>query len=250
MIASFHVVEYQRRAFVPPKRLAQEVDGLRFWRPLNIGGDFGWFREHPSRWGLYRRMKPDFRRWAFIGVWDDESAVDVFLSDSPTGEAWADAAAEAWHVWLQPVHVTGPWEAMRALEGSEDRGARRDGPAVFIVRLDLSLRGTLAMWGSAAPSLLPHLAGGDDMLLGIPLVDRPYVQPVSFSVWRSDDAAMQWVHREGGHERALGRVKGSQRSLVERHSSAQFHPIRAQGTWQGRNPLERATFEDAGRVTK
>src|SRR5438093_2839617 len=180
MIASFHVLQYSKRALAPPRRLAGRVDGLCFWRPLNIGGDFGWFREHPNRWGLYRRMKPDFRRWAFYGVWADEGALDEFLEYSPLAQSWSDGCSEALHLWLRPLHVTGPWRGMQALVGSE-AAIPRDAPVAVLVRLDLTFRGALAMWGSAAPHVFHHIPESSELLMGIPLVDRPYVQPVSFT---------------------------------------------------------------------
>ena len=39
MIASFSILTHRKRQFSPPKRLAGQVPGLRFWRPLNVGGD-------------------------------------------------------------------------------------------------------------------------------------------------------------------------------------------------------------------
>jgi hypothetical protein len=194
LIASFHVVEHRKRLFSPPKRLAGNVAGLRFWRPLNIGGDFAWFREHPGRRNLYPRLKPDFRRWAFYAVWDDEAALDEFLTASEIGRGWSEAAAEACHFWLRPNRVRGPWQGMQVLRGSESAG-QDDAPVAYLARLDLSPRGALAMWGSAAPNLLHHLPGSDELLLGLTLVDRPYVQPVSFSVWRSPQGATSFTRR-------------------------------------------------------
>jgi hypothetical protein len=236
LIASFHIVEYRERAFSPPKRLAGRVAGLRFWRPLNIGGDFAWFREHPSRWSLYPRLKPDFRRWAFYAVWDDEAALNEFLAASEIGRAWNEAAAEACHFWLRPNRVRGPWQGMQVLRGSESAGPA-DAPVAYLARLDLSPRGTLAMWGSAAPNLLHHLPDSDQLLLGLPLVDRPYVQPVSFSVWRTPQSAMTFAHRDQGHRDAVRRVRRSQHDVVERFSSGRFEPYRCDGTWNGRNAL-------------
>jgi hypothetical protein len=236
MIASFHVLEYRNRVFSPPKRLVGRVEGLRFWRPLNIGGDFGWFRDHPGRWGLYRRLKPDFRRWAYFGVWEDGPALETFLAQSTVGRSWTEQGAEAWHLWLRPSRVKGPWEGMRILEGSEAK-TRSDGPLVVITRLDLSLRGTLAMWGSAAPYVLHHIPSGDALLAGIPLVDRPYQQPVSFTVWRSADAALAFAYRREGHQEAISRVRNSQHNVVDRSSTGRFDPYRCEGTYQGRNPL-------------
>lgn len=236
MIASFHIVEYRKPKLSPPKRLANAVAGLRFWRPLNVGGDFAWFREHPSRRSLYPRLKPDFRRWAFYAVWDDETALEEFRTASKTGRAWSETTVQACHLWLHPTRVRGSWEGTRLLHGHE-RAEETDGPVAHIVRLDLSLRGTLAMWGSAAPQLLHHLPDRNDMLLGLPLVDRPYVQPVSFSVWRTPQSAMTFAYRDKGHTGAVARVRRSQPNLLDRYSTASFKPYRCDGTWNGRKIL-------------
>ena len=243
MIASFHTVEYRKRALSPPNGLAGHVAGLRFWRPLNIGGDFAWFREHPGRRSLYPRLRPDFRRWAFYAVWDDEAALNDFLTASETGRRWSEATAEACHFWLRPNRVQGPWEGMQVLQGSES-ARQEDGPVVHLVRLDLSVRGALAMWGSAAPNLFHHLPGGDELLLGLPLVDRPYLQPVSFSVWRTPQSAQNFAYRQEGHRTAVERVRRSQDDLVERYSSGRFEAYRCEGTWRGRNALARLDADE------
>ena len=235
-IASFHIVEYRKPKLSPPKRLANEVVGLRFWRPLNIGGDFGWFREHPSRWSLYPRLRPDFRHWAFYAVWEEESALEEFLTASKTGRGWSESTVQACHFWLRPQRARGSWEGTQLLQGHESV-EETDGPVAHIVRLDLSLRGTLAMWGSAAPDLLHHLPDSSELLLGLPLVDRPYVQPVSFSVWQTAQHATTFAYNQKGHTDAVARVRRSQPNLLERYSTASFNPYRCDGTWQGHNIL-------------
>lgn len=237
MIASFHLIEYRQRRLAPPKRLAGQVPGLRFWRPLNVGGDFAWFRAHPTRWALYPRLRPDLRRWAFYAVWQDPESLAEFLARSATGQSWRDAAAEAYHLWLRPVQAHGPWLGAQLLHGSEV-SAPVAGPVAYLARLDLSLRATVAMWGSAAPALLPHLPDRDELLLGIPLVDRPYTQPVSFSLWRTPEAARAFAYRGGGHRAAIRRLQRAQHDVVVRFSAAGFEPVRHDGTWQGRDPLQ------------
>lgn len=239
MIASFHVVEYRKPVFSPPRRLSRQVPGLHFWQPLNIGGDFAWFREHPGRWSLYPRLRPDFRRWAFYAVWEEEAALEEFLAASETGRRWSETSREACHFWLRPNRARGAWKGTQLLQGSE-AAAPADGPVAHIVRLDLSLRGTLAMWGTAAPNLLHHLPDSTELLLGLPLVDRPYMQPVSFSVWRTSQSAATFAYREKGHRDAVERVRRSQANLLDRYSTASFDPYRCKGTWKGRNALDLA----------
>ena len=237
MIASWHLVEYRRRVLSPPRRLADRVDGLLFWRPLDIGGDFSWFRDHPSRWALYRRLKPDFRHWAFYAVWEDDAALERFLANPPG--RWADDWTEALRFRLRPIAGRGPWAGIEALEATAAESAS-EGPVAHIVRLDLSLRGTLAMWGSAAPHILHFLPDAHDLLLGLPLVDRPYMQPVSFSLWRSAEAVRQFARRPEGHRRSVERVQRSQHDLHAWYSTASFEPYLCEGTWRGRNPLANA----------
>src|SRR5262249_21612797 len=213
MIASFHIIEYRRPVLLPPKRLAEQVAGLRFWRPLNVGGDFGWFHDHPGRWGLYARLKPNLHRWAFYAVWERDSALDEFLTSSNTGRTWNEETNEACHLWLRPQRARGAWRGTEVLQGVKSTGPT-DGRVAHIVRLDLSLRGTLAMWGSAAPALLHHLPDSTDLLLGLPMVDRPYVQPVSFSVWRTAESATTFAYHGQGHQDAVARVERSQHDLL------------------------------------
>jgi hypothetical protein len=91
--------------------------------------------------------------------------------------------------------------------------------------------------GSAAPALLHHLPDRGELLLGVPLVDRPYTQPVSFSLWRTPEAAMAFAHTPGGHRDAIRRLQRSQHDVVARFSSGGFEPYRSEGTWKGHDPL-------------
>ena len=233
MIASFHIIQYRKMVVFPPTPKTADTPGLRFWRPLNIGGDFAWFREHPSRWSLYPRLRPDFHRWAFYGVWDDDATLDRFMADSKTAVLWEQAAVEACHLRLRPSHIRGPWNGMQVLSGSETphpAGA----PLACLARADLSPRGVLAFWGSAAPDLLRHLPNDDRLLLGIPLVDRPYAQPVSFSIWRTSADATDFVRHGDDHRAAVRRVQRSQPDFTARFSSGRFEPYRCEGSWAGR----------------
>ena len=69
-------------------------------------------------------------------------------------------------------------------------------------------------------------------------MDRPDTQPVSFSLWRTAEAAMAFAHRDGGHRDAVRRLQRPQRDVVARFSSAGFDPYRCSGTWQGRDPMQ------------
>lgn len=236
MIASFHTLAYRRRVFSPPRRLEGSVAGLRFWRALNIACEFSWYRAHAGRLQLWRTLRPNPRHWAFYALWEDEAALDAFLETSTVARTWADSCTEAWHLWLRPAGVSGPWDGLQLLRGSEVEAPRGE-PLVCLAHLDLTLRGTLAMWASSAPGITHHLPDGERLLASLALVDRPYVQPMSFSVWSSLDAAMAFVHRDGQHATAVSRIEKVQADAVRRFSSGRFQPYRTRGTLNGRDPL-------------
>jgi hypothetical protein len=236
LIASLHLVEYERRVFSPHRYVASQVAGMRFWQPFNVIGDIGWFRAHPGRWNVYRSLwKPDFRRWAYYAVWDGEPALDTFLTGSEAGREWL-AAGETCHFWLRPNRVRGPWQGAQLLRGSE--GARpAQGPIAYLTRADMSPRGALAFWRSAAPHLSYHLPDRDEMPLALALADFSYLRLVAFSLWRTQEVAFRFAYREQGHREAVERVRQSQRDVVERFSAASFEPYRSEGAWQGRTVL-------------
>jgi hypothetical protein len=241
VLASFHVVHFRRPKIVPPRKLVGKVEGLRYWGALNVGGNFHELREsaHP-RWALYQKLKPDFFRWAFFGVWDDEAALAHFLGQSSIGRAWTERSREALHLWLKPIRLRGRWVAIQELAGAEESHLPKS-PVAFITPLDLSLGSTLRMWLSAAPSILPYVPTAKDVVLALPLVDRPYTQPMTFTIWKSIDQALAFAYRDGHHSRAVEHVDQKRADFSERcFSAAAFYPWRAVGTWNGQDPLAQA----------
>ena len=105
------------------------------------------------------------------------------------------------------------------------------------------------MWGSAAPNILHHLPERNELLFGLPLVDRPYVQPVSFSLWKSAESATTFAYRDEGHRDAVARVRRSQKNLLDSYSTASFEPYRCDGAWKGNNPLAAALSPDDSTIS-
>src|SRR5262249_20760011 len=154
-----------------------------------------------------RFLKPNLREWAFLGVWDADDDVDRFLA-SPLGGRWAGESTELWTVWLKPASARGDWGGARALAGVEPNGLAR-APAAFITRLQLPVSALAAMWLSAVPRLTPELSSVDGLLMGVPIMGRPPVQPMTFSIWRSLDDAQEFAYRGEPHAEAVRRVQRS-----------------------------------------
>ncbi len=234
MIASFHLVTFRRRKVLPGGRSPGRVDGLRFWRAMSTGKDP--FLSIPPDVSRVRLLKPNFREWAFFGVWESEADVDRFLTASRVADIWKDDSDETWSVWLEPVSSRGDWPGVKALHGSEANALPR-APAALITRLDLPIGALGAMWLSAVPEIATHTPSVPGLLAGVPIMDRPYVNPMTFSVWSSIDDAMAFAYRGAPHQQAVGRLRKTCEDIASRLSSARFYPYRSVGTWKGANPL-------------
>jgi len=237
MVASFHLVTFRRRRLLPTRGSAGRVQGLRFWKAFWTAKDP--FLRIPPDVSRLRLLRPNLREWGFFGVWETEADLDRFLAGSRISGVWKEKSTETWSVWLKPASSRGQWPGAKALSGVEQNDLPRS-PAAFITRLDLPLGALGAMWLSAVPGLVTQLPSVPGLLTGVPLMDRPYVEPMTFSLWRSVDDAMSFAYREAPHPRAVGRLRKADKEIASRFSSARFYPYRSEGTWKGGNPLAEA----------
>ena len=149
-IASFHLVrEGPWRGPLALARLAVDrpalhrVRGLRFFRLLGTGR------------GATTSVSVDPRRTAMFAVWDDETALDEFLSRAAIARRWR-SAEEVYSVRLRALRGHGTWRGVAILEGLS--AGRADGPVAVLTRADVRLRRWLPFLG-AGPAV-SGMAGG------------------------------------------------------------------------------------------
>jgi hypothetical protein len=229
MLASIHLADVGLRTALKALRAAPSpgsTPGLRYATTV-AAASFGGpvlAAPQPGRVGL-------------IALWDDDAALDGFLSGHPL----AAALAGGWHVRLTTVHaheyhrargsdVVGSWPG---LTGDITDPAPPDGPTVVLTlartRPSQFLRFARASLHAARP-----LASSPGLIWASALARPPIV--ATCSLWTSPAALEAYAYSAGsGHRRAM--AADQQRPFHQSGVFFRFHPTRSAGQLDGRNPL-------------
>lgn len=258
MLASFHLNRFSR-ATAPEAVSRMGLDrpelartpGLRFWKLLGTGR------------GETMTLSADLRRWALFAVWEDESALDAFLSLSEIPARWASLGAERYSVRLEPLRAHGAWGGENPLiahdpGAGEDppggggafagRGPGREGadpaggveraseraPIAVLTRARIRLRRLRAFYGAIEPPAraLGHAPG---RLASVGVGELPLARQATFSLWGSAEQMQAYAYGDPAHREVLRRTRDEDWYAEELF--ARFRPFGAQGTWNGRDPL-------------
>jgi heme-degrading monooxygenase HmoA len=180
--------------------------------------------------------RPNLGRVGLIAVWDSDQAVDDFLASHSLAEQLTDG----WHVRLQPTRIFGAWPQLPRLLTSEEPMDDAEPAAVLTLgRLRLSQAGRFLRASAAAEGL----AVRNSALLASTGLAGPPALVATFSLWRSTAAMRAYVcgdshpaHREAVRDHAA-------RPFHHESAFLRFRPYRAEGTWDGCNPLAALTSD-------
>jgi hypothetical protein len=181
----------------------------------------------PLRDGPVPRPGPG--RVGLIAAWDDDRALDGFLSDHPL----ADRLAGDWHVRLDPLRVFGSWSRMPGLPKRE-KPVDEEEPVAVLTLGHTKLSRAVPFLRSSAPA--ERAAVGDPAVLASTAFARPLRFVSTFSLWRSAAAMREYAHGQAGAHQAAVRADRA-RPFHREAAFIRFRPYASQGSWDGRDPL-------------
>ncbi len=208
------------------RRRLPRVDGLRFWRLLGTGrGD----DTAPSS---------DLRRSALFAVWDDEAALDAFLSGHEIARRW-ERAEEAWHVRLRGIGGHGAWRGVPVLD-LIDRGSA-DGPVAVVTRADVRPN-AYRRFGRAGRPVRDELHRAPGLRAVVGVGEAPVWRLGTFSLWDSLADARTFATAGPAHRDVVRRTRAE--GWYGEELFARFEPFASSGTWDGRDPLAHPARHD------
>jgi hypothetical protein len=184
--------------------------------------------------------KPDFRRLAMIAFWDDDSALDRFLAESPLAATFADG----WSVRLAPLRHHGTWPGLD--EGIPlARKVDHDGPVAVITlgRLRISQGMRFLRASAKAEAAVLHAPG---KIFATGLGSPPIVSTIS--LWESSDAVAAYAYniKDGPHPGAIS--EGRRKPFHKQEAFIRFRPYASHGSLGGTNPLAENWMERAAQA--
>jgi hypothetical protein len=229
VIASVHLADVGTRAArrVLRKPLdAAGVPGLRY-AETTIAAPLGG--------GLLPR--PQLGRVGLIAAWDDDAALDRFLTDDPL----AERLSGGWHVRLEPLRASGAWSGLPDLPREERQVDDAEPVAVLTLgRLRLGRAASFLRTSARAE----RQAVSDPGLLAATGLARPPRLVATFSLWRTAAGMRAYAYGESGQDH-LGAIRGhGARPFHHESAFVRFRPYAANGSWNGRDPLATATPDE------
>ncbi len=175
------------------------------------------------------RKSPNFGRVGVVGFWDDEPALDAFLTQDPR----AAGLAEGFAARLAPLRAHGSWPGLDA-DVPKTRAVDHDGPVVVLTlgRFRISQAPRFFRTSAKAEAAV---AGADGLIWATGLARPPFIATCSF--WESAEAAGAYAYgnTQDPHPHAI--QTGNAKPFHKREVFIRFHPLAVSGAINGKNPL-------------
>jgi hypothetical protein len=175
------------------------------------------------------RPNPDLGRAALVAFWDDDDALDRFLSGNPTAAAFS----QGWHIRLDPLRAHGTWPGLPE-ETPSARKVDHDGPAAVLTLGRLRLT-QLPRFLRASNRAENRVVGAPGLIWATGMARPPFVS--TCSLWESTDALSDYAYGsvDPAHPDAI--AAGRAKPFHHQEAFIRFRPYGSQGSLGGRNPL-------------
>jgi len=178
--------------------------------------------------------KPQFGRAGLVAFWDDDDAIDRFLTDDPLAAKFASG----WHVRLAPLRAYGTWPGFPREEVTDQRHVEHEGPVAAITMGRLRTSQAIRFLRASAKAEGAVLeAPGVTFTTGLA---RPPSFVSTFSLWESTRALSTYAYgsKEPAHPDAI--ANGEAKPFHHQQAFIRFRPYASQGRLEGKNPLAAA----------
>ena len=236
MIASVHIADVSRRSALALLRRAPRPATTRGLRHANVA------LTAPLSGSVL--PSPDFGRVGLVAFWDDDEALDGFLSDHPM----AATLAGGWHVRLAPRRASGAWPGLPSDVSTErdveEGDIEQEGAAAVLTLGRLRLTQTVRFFRASARAEAAAVEA-PGLIWATGLARPPFV--ATCSLWQSAQALSTYAYGRGGPAHAAAIAAHEIKPFHHESAFIRFRPYGSRGSLVGRNPLAETWTSAVGR---
>lgn len=199
----------------------KKTNGLRFFKLLGSGEGGGF------------SLKPDWSRYALLGVWNDARAADEFFQTSKLMEKYRHHTSEIWTARLAAMRSHGEWSGKNPFV-SVAESAIKDAPVAVLTRATIHLKKLRRFW-SFVPATSREIERAPGLIASIGVGEAPFFRQATFSLWESENAMKNFAYKSETHAEVV-KLTRSEKWYSE-ELFARFALLSSEGEWNGRNPL-------------
>ena len=197
------------------------VSGLKFFKMLGSGQGLGF------------SLKPNFNRYGLLCVWENEAAAATFFAENQAFLEYLQHTTEQWTIWLKPMQAHGLWDGVNPFPGA-DASLQTNGPIAALTRATIRIKALPSFW-KHVPQTSQALREADGLLCSIGLGELPFIRQATFSVWENAEALKNYAYKNALHKEVIKRTR--EENWYKEELFARFKPLKAEGLWNGKNPL-------------
>lgn len=209
-----------RQMGLAPGRIA-EVPGLVFFKLLGSGGGNGF------------GILPNLEVYGLLCVWEQERHARAFFYRHPAFQMFREKSTEYWTIYLQAVMAHGAWDGEMPfdLNGTFDA----DRTVAILTRATIRTRHLWRFW-QLTPPVSRSIENKEGLLFSVGVGEVPIVQQATFSLWQNSHLMKAYAYKSRFHKEVVRKTR--EMGWYKEELFARFHPFRAEGSWQGANPLQ------------
>ncbi|MFN6946182.1 MAG: spheroidene monooxygenase [Cytophagaceae bacterium] len=202
--------------------LFNKVPGLIFYKLLGSGAGLGF------------SLKPDFGRYGFMAVWEQESCFLNFLQ-SDIYKSYLKHSYEQYHIKLCPFYSKGTWSGKNPFV-YESNIVSPEEPIVVLTRASI-YPGKIREFWKYVPQTSESLKEAKGLIASIGVGEAPVYKQATLSIWKDQEAIKNYAYKMQSHKEVVQLTR--MRNWYKEELFARFTIIDSSGTWNGKNPLEK-----------
>lgn len=151
-------------------------------------------------------LQPDWRRYAFLAVWEDEHLARDFLHSSVFMQRYHSHASRTSTVIMQTISTHGNWGRNNPFLPVAANLSKSSGQLAVLTRATISHWKLPVFWRQAQLANA-DFRQADGVLASIGIGEAPFFRQATFSIWESLQAMQQFAYNSPVHRNIIKRTR-------------------------------------------